>query len=53
MYQLATSTLTELLYWANGLINYIDLTYEEYSSSKFGAEKSWHVTTKLTIALLK
>ena len=53
LYQLATSTLTESISWANGLINYIDLTYEEYSSGKFGTAKSWHVTTKLATALIK
>ena len=53
LYQLATSTLTESISWANGLINYIDLTYEEYSSGKFGTSKSWHVTTKLATALVK
>ena len=53
LYQLATSTLTESISWANGLINYIDLTYEEYSSGKFGSAKSWHVTTKLATALIK
>ena len=53
LYNLATSTLTESISWANGLINYIDLTYEEYSSGKFGAAKSWHVTTKLATALIK
>ena len=53
LYQLATSTLTESISWANGLINYIDLTYEEYSAGKFGSAKSWHVTTKLATALIK
>ena len=53
LYQLATSTLTESISWANGLINYIDLTFEEYSAGKFGASKSWHVTTKLASALIK
>ena len=38
--------------WASGLINYIDNTYEEYSMGKFGVVKSWHVTTKLAMALI-
>ena len=53
VYQLATSSLTESISWANGLINYIDLTYEEYAAGKFGTAKSWHVTTKLASALIK
>ena len=53
VYQLATSSLTESISWTNGLINYIDLTYEEYAAGKFGTAKSWHVTTKLASALIK
>ena len=45
--------MTESISWTNGLINYIDLTYEEYSSGKFGTAESWHVTTKLASALIK
>ena len=52
LYNLATSSLTESIAWATGLINYIDNTYEEYSTGKFGDAKSWHVTTKLAMALI-
>ena len=52
MYHLATSSLTESISWATGLINYIDNTYEEYSAGKFGTAKAWHVTTKLAMALI-
>ena len=52
MYTLATSSLSESIAWANGLISYIDVTYEEYLAGKFGAAKSWHVTTKLAMALI-
>ena len=52
LYNLATSSLTETIAWTNGLINYIDLTYEEYASGKFGTTKAWHVTTKLAMALI-
>ena len=33
-------------------MNYIDLTFDEYSAGKFGVAKSWHVTTKLAMALI-
>ena len=52
LYTLATSSLTESISWATGLINYIDVTYEEYSAGKFGSAKSWHITTKLAMALI-
>ena len=53
LYQLATSTLMESIGWANGLINYVDITYEEYAAGKFGRSKAWHVTTKLATALIR
>ena len=34
------------------MINYIDLTYEEYSAGKFGIFKAWHITTKLATSLM-
>ena len=52
LYNLATSSLSESITWATGLINYIDVTYEEYSAGKFGSAKAWHVTTKLAMALI-
>ena len=52
LYGIATSSLTESISWTTGLINYIDNTFEEYSAGKFGAKKSWHVTTKLATALI-
>ena len=52
LYQLATSSLTESIAWVTGLINYIDVTYDEYSAGKFGSSKAWHVTTKLAMALI-
>ena len=52
LYILATTSLTESIAWANGLINYIDVTYEEYAYGKFDTAKAWHVTTKLATALI-
>ena len=52
LYLLASTSLTESIAWANGLINYIDITYEEYAHGKFGTAKAWHVTTKLATALI-
>jgi len=52
MYHLVTSSLIESIAWANSLVNYIDLNYEEYASGKFGTGKAWHVTTKLAMALI-
>ena len=40
LYNLATSSLSESITWTTGLINYIDVTYEEYSASKFGTAKA-------------
>ena len=38
--------------WTYELINYIDVTYAEYSEGKFGTKKLWHITTKLATALI-
>ena len=52
MYQLAITSLTESVSWVLGFINYIDETYIQYASGKFGTKKSWHITTKLATALI-
>ena len=52
LFNLASSSLNMSISWAIGLINYIDNTYEEYAMGKFGVVKSWHVTTKLAVALI-
>ena len=52
LYNLATSSLSESIAWTTGLINYVDITFEEYSSGKFGIAKAWHITTKLATALM-
>ena len=52
MFTIATSLVSDSLAWMYELINYIDVRYAEYSEGKFGAEKSWHITTKLASALI-
>ena len=53
LYSLALTSLTESVSWVMGLINYIDETYAQYSSGKFGNKKAWHVSTKLATALIQ
>ena len=52
LYNLATSSLSESITCATGLINYIDVTYKEYSAGKFVTAKTWRVTTKLAMTLI-
>ena len=52
LYHLAIISSIESIAWVTGLINYIDVTYDEYSAGKFGTAKAWHVITKLTRALV-
>ena len=53
IYSLALTSVTESVSWILGLINYIDETYAQYSSGKFGNKKAWHVSTKLATALIQ
>ena len=53
LYQLALASVTESTSWVLGFINYIDETYIQYSSGKFGSKKSWHITTKLATSLIR
>ena len=53
LYMLAQTSLSESVAWVTGFINYIDETYNQYNGGKFGTKKSWHVTTKLAMALIK
>ena len=52
MFSIATASVSDTLAWTYELINYVDVTYAEYSEGKFGAKKSWHITTKLATALI-
>ena len=40
MYAIATSSVSDTLVWTYKLMNYINVTYAEYSEGKFGAKKS-------------
>ena len=53
LYQLALASVIESTSWVLGFINYIDETYTQYASGKFGIKKSWHITTKLATSLIK
>jgi len=52
-HNLCVLALTEAVSWANGLIKFIDDTYNEYSRSKYGSKKAWHLTTLLAKALVE
>jgi len=43
--------LTESVAWIEGLMKFLDDTYNEYSRSRFGSKKAWHITTRLAKAL--
>ena len=53
LYQVAISSLNESVIWVLGFVNYIDRTYVQSSSGKFGVKKSWHVMTKLATAPIR
>ena len=52
MYHVAVASLGFTIAWPEKFFAYIDKTFKSYSVGKFGKEKAWHVTTKLTKALL-
>ena len=52
LYSLAIALVPDTVAWTYELINYLDVTYSEYSDGKFGAKKALHVTTKLAMALI-
>jgi hypothetical protein len=51
-HSLAHSSLTKSVAWITGFIQFIDDYYCELSKAKFGAEKAWHVTTRLAKRVL-
>ena len=53
MYILALTSITEPVAWVTGFINYIDETYNQYNRGKFGIKKSWHITIKLDMVLIR
>jgi len=52
-HNLCVLALTEAIAWADGLLKFIDDTYNEYSRSKYGSKKAWHLTTLLAKALIE
>ena len=52
-YNLYVLALTESVAWVDGLIKFIDDTYNEYSRSKYSPKKVWHITTRLAKALIE
>ena len=52
LFHLAMSSLNESISWIYGFINYIDETFIQYSTGKFGVKKAWHITTKLALAII-
>jgi hypothetical protein len=53
IYGVATEALTNSCSWIEGLIGFIDETYEELSSARFGTTKAWHLTTRLAKRILE
>jgi len=52
-YNLCVLALTESVSWVDNLVKFIDDTYNEYSRSRYGPKKAWHVTTRLAKALIE
>ena len=52
-HNLCVLALTEAIAWSDGLLKFIDDTYNEYSRSKYGSKKAWHLTTLLAKALIE
>jgi hypothetical protein len=52
-HNLASMALNETISFAEGFIYYIDKTYKEYTDSRFGPEKAWHITTLLASKLVE
>lgn len=49
---LALTSISDTVSFCYNMIRYIDDTYDNYSAGKFGTKKAWHITTKLTTALI-
>jgi len=49
---LCNLALTETVAWIEGLMKFLDDTFNEYSCSRFGQKKAWHITTRLAKALV-
>ena len=45
--------LTESVSWVEGICKFLDETYNEYSRSRYGSKRAWHITTRLGKALIE
>ena len=45
--------LADCISWTEDLMKFIDGTYNTYHLAHFGAEKAWHVTTRLATKLIQ
>jgi len=52
-YNLCVLALTESVSWIDRLIKFLDDTFNEYSRSRYGPKKAWHITTRLGKALIE
>jgi len=52
-YNLCILALTESVSWIDRLIKFLDDTFNEYSRSRYGPKKAWHITTRLGKALIE
>ena len=50
---MALTSSAELVAWLTGFANYIDEIFTQYNGGNFRIKKSWHVTTKLVMALIQ
>jgi len=51
-HNLCVLALTESVAWVDSLIKFIDDTFNEYSRSRYGSKKAWHITTRLAKSLI-
>jgi len=51
-HNLCVLALTESVAWVDGLIKFVDDTFNEYSRSRYGNKKAWHITTRLAKSLI-
>jgi len=52
-YNLCVLALTESVAWIDRLVKFLDDTFNEYSRSRYGPKKAWHITTRLGKALIE
>jgi len=52
-HNLCVLALTESVAWVDSLIKFVDDTYNEYSRSRYGHRKAWHITTRLAKSLIE